>query len=433
MGRKKGRHLRRQRPTGEITQLASPKDPQPDLHEDIEKQVNLLNILYQGESSLNQDICDLNVEALKSECALKRDEAAQRLSEPGPPPQFRLIDCKSTCDRKRVVLVDWLHDEQYRYTAISHTWGEDAYAVFNCECACDCSRCIIPRYDSRTKPCSGTEAHDPLHTEVIGGILKMCERLMGAGCEFLWHDGVCIAQHNEEEVTETIRHMGWVYANASDTIIFLHNVGNPMSLLPLQKPYKTRWNTRVWTLQEAALSRRRRYCIRLVHFCKPPDDFFMGFYHSAEEYSQAKLACISEGGHLSVMSSTLRKDFETKLEQCYQDDSCIAVLEEEQFWSHLLSLWAQVQYLCKCMLVFPSETSLMDFEERESKWLSSLKTWIMILVTELFEFPDLFAVILVCARYRESKHEGDRINSLLGLAGITDFVAPKDGEFEAST
>lgn len=395
----------------------------------LDGEFEMVNTMYHDVSLLLAKHANVDVEAMKAQAAAGRDEVAERLSTNlGPPPQFRLIDCKSTSEQNRVVLVDG-HARQDSYTAISHTWGEEIYGVFNCECACVCSS-MVPRCCG--EPCPGAAAHGERHSVVIGDILKMCERVKKAGSEFVWHDGVCIAQHNEKEVQETIRHMGWIYAHAADTVIFLDYVGKPMALLPLDKPYLTRWYRRVWTVQEALLARRRRYCIRMApHFHETPPDFFNGPYSSVEEYYEAKLAYFSNNGYCE--SSTTMEDFEAKLAHCYEDDSCIAVIEEEQFWNQLISLYAQVLYLDKYLLIVLSKPRSNCDVLKVEKWFTGLHAWITHFKEQVFKFPSLSHVLTSCALFRESKHEGDRINSILGLAGITDFVAPKDGNFEASS
>eukprot|EP00250_Pteridium_aquilinum_P012364 c20681_g1_i1 orf=222-833(+) len=143
-----------------------------------------------------------------------------------PPQLLRLIDCKSTCEEEQVVLVgyDRDDDQQQCSSAISHTYGMDVYGVFDCECT---SKCLanVPRCSG--KPCpQHLESTDP-RNRVVKDILNMCAILWEAGVEYAWHDGVCIAQHNPEEVDDAIKHMGWIYAHARETIVFLHYVGTP--------------------------------------------------------------------------------------------------------------------------------------------------------------------------------------------------------------
>lgn len=193
-----------------------------------------------------------------------RAEVVKNLAPVGPPRQFRVIDCKSTMEAKKVVLRDW-HDASVRgYTTVSHTFFgmDDVYTVFNCECASNCLA-EVPRCSR--EPCPG---HNERHWKTVGDILNMCEILMVAGADYAWHDGVCIAQHDRAEVEESMNHMGWIYAFAKETVIFLHYVGNPIAPIrgdphPVTGDYGSRWHTRVWTIQEAAISTRRRYCVRV--------------------------------------------------------------------------------------------------------------------------------------------------------------------------
>ncbi|KAI5083657.1 hypothetical protein GOP47_0003400 [Adiantum capillus-veneris] len=355
---------------------------------------------------------------------------------------LRVIDCKSTIQAQQVVLVDW-DDQLVSYTAVSHTYGMAVYKVFDCECASLCFS-KVPRCTRQRCP-----GHTEEHYTTVGDILKMCAILMAAGAEYVWHDGVCIAQHDDAEVEETIKHMGWIYAQAKETIIFLHYVGSPMAPIRHDKDLVSRWHTRVWTLQEAAISKHRRYCVREI-----------GDLHQSQSL----------------------EEFNKKLISLYEDDSCIMVIEEERYWNLLLELHSVLlplvlksdsfisvsmssteSSICSilrskarnwcCHIVECLETLwLRCFQKSTSNttidtpptvidpflrsnarnWCKCIDEWLSTLSLTCFVFPSVPTVLQICST-RESKHEGDRINSILALSGVTDLVAPKDVDLEVST
>lgn len=344
---------------------------------------------------ISMDVSEFDVAASKAEGDLSRLEFLRELRL-GPPKVLRVIDCQATCKANQVVLRDWEDScvQAMGYTAISHTYGLDVYTVFNCRCATNClaeePRCSL-----------GCCPHDPAasdaattkHRQVVQDILNMCAILREAGVDYTWHDGVCIAQHKDSEVEDAIDHMGWIYSNAKDTIIFLHYVGKPMAPIRPSNDVDemtSRWHTRVWTLQEAALSNCRRYCVRVG---TTP----LGDCKSAEE-------------------------FQMKLALWYNDEfSKIEVIEEERFFEIVKSM----------NLIL---NSLRDAEEdnRISVWADCIFNLIETLQRVCFEFPAIDEALQLCS-LRDSKHKGDRINSILTLARVTGFVAPKDHNVEDST
>lgn len=361
-----------------------------------------------------------HVELAKSMGNESRNEFISRLTM-GPPQQFRVIECKSTIEEQRVVLLDWHEGLQVTgYTAVSHTYGMEVYSVFDCECTTKCLA-KVPRCSG--KPCpghgqNGSKEHwksvgdclqkvcfasrdlfrgrgrkDKTHWKIVGDILKMCQVLMAAGAEYVWHDGVCIAQHNQAEVEDSIKHMGWIYANAKDTVIFPHYVGSFMAPIRHDGDLVSRWQTRVWTLQEAAVSRCRRYCVR-----------------------------VSAG----VDHCQSLQELEGEVANWYKDESNIAVIEEDLFWQRLVELRRVLERLLEI------EANPVAIPVGAGKWLMCIDQWIETLLLTCFMFPSVEDALHFCSR-RDSKHEGDRINSILALAGVTDFVAPKDDNVEAST
>ncbi|MCO5563550.1 hypothetical protein L7F22_017195 [Adiantum nelumboides] len=318
-----------------------------------------------------------------------------------------MIDCKSSVERSRVVVVDW-HDECYNdmpYTAVSHTYGMEVYDVFDCACAAEyigtrqtskprSSRPICPGHAS-------TSNGDNPYVRVVKDILGMCQVLWEkGGAQYVWHDGVCIAQHDQEEVDETIKHMGWIYSTAKDTIIFLHYVGTPMAPIshnPLQSG--SRWHTRVWTIQEAAVSQRRRYCI-----C-------MGFS--------------------SIFHCNSFEDLEREL-ACWHDESSsqVVVVEEAEFRILVFEL---AELLGRLMNDFLSQSKGMAPPDLACMWVICIEGLIGRLRMSCTLFPTLLTALELCG-LSESKHKGDRISSITTLAGLKNFVVPKSGDiFELST
>ncbi|KAI5063990.1 hypothetical protein GOP47_0020660 [Adiantum capillus-veneris] len=291
-------------------------------------------------------------------------------------------------------------EEDHGYCAISHTYGMYVYEVFDCACAAKCDA-KVPRADPAKTPCKGMHKDPDLQQRVIGDILGMCQLLVQvAGVRYAWHDGVCIAQHDEEEVTHFIRHMGWIYANADSTIIFLHYIGRPMAPIgPGVPPFDliSRWQTRVWTFQEAALSKCRRYCVR-------------------------------SGASLRQCSSL--QEFENTLASWYEEggSNSIEILEEEQFWNLVEELLEVLSGLPQDGL--RDDAPIAAF--KVLKWINCLSMWLNLLASSCQSFPSIVHALDTSAS-RESKHEGDRINSILALAGVTDFDAHKDNNVEDST
>lgn len=316
------------------------------------------------------------------------------------PAFLRVIDCQRSVREGAVVLIDWdlspgIHSVG-GYTAISHTYGMEVYEVFDCACATKCF-CLKQRASPTKTPCKGhfCDPHPLLQTQKISDILTMCRQLLQGGCLYAWHDGVCIAQFDKEEVSHFIQHIGWIYAYAQDTVIFLHYIGQPMAPIaagPHAIDLISRWQTRAWTFQEAALSKRRRYCVR-------------------------------NGLKLTACRSWAELEF--KLVSLYEPSSAdaIDIIDEKEFLDYVLHL---LEAIC--------DVQRADgWEWPNSKaWVWCLCSWLKLINTSFYAFPNIGMALEECSR-RESKHEGDRINSILALAGIQGYDAPKDEKLEEST
>lgn len=358
----------------------------------------------------------------KHDCARERFMTRAQLD---PPQVLRMIDIEATCRQvqqdqlQRVVLIDYWDDrvQEAGYTAISHTYGMDVYKVFDCVCTTECYAKVHPRCSDR--PCPHHEAHQNASSDVesekrdrvVRDILGMCATLRAAGVTYAWHDGVCIAQHNESEVEETIKHIGWVYASANDTVIFLHYVGNPMAPIKhgvVLSELTSRWHTRVWTLQEAALSQCRRYCVRV--------------------------------GSTSFSDCQSLEEFEKKIALCYEDGfSKVEIVEEERFFEDVKEMERVLRFLCRNMagnLAMPDDDDIVVQSNwmwiKALKWHECILQLLSTLLWTCFEFPTVDTALRMCSS-RDSKHKGDRMNSILALAEVKDFVAPKAKDLEVST
>lgn len=342
------------------------------------------------------------------------------------PQVFRVIDIEATCSRGHVTLLDY-HREQVSacgYSAISHTYGLEVYSIFDCQCACvfsSSNATIPPRCWDQPCPHMAPGEVKEQRDRVVNDILRMCDILSKAGVRYAWHDGVCIAQHDDKEVTATIQSMGWIYSTAIETIVFLHYVGKPMApISPHGSGYDLvcRWHTRVWTLQEASLSKKRRYCVRV---CTSPV-CFQGFYRSC---------------HTLKKLVRKMKEFEETVALWYRVDSSeVDVITEEKFMVDFIwkaeevsvQLWQAAQRLkesrSSLWSVANDTLGLEDWLTRMRIWYSCLARLNAALRSTCLRFPTLGVTLAACSR-RDSKHVGDRINSILILAGVKDFVAPK--------
>ncbi|MCO5581888.1 hypothetical protein L7F22_035777 [Adiantum nelumboides] len=366
----------------------------------------------------------------KPECDMGRSEFLDG-AKLKPPPVMRVIDIEATCKEaeRRVVLLDyWAHEhaQQWGYSAISHTYGMEVYSVFNCSCATSCSSASMTCPRCWDKPCPHLDMPESDASKdqrrVVDDILRMCTILKNAGVMYAWHDGVCIAQFDEEnELNETIQHMGGLYANAKETIIFLHYVGNPIAPIKHDGVIQSRWQSRVWTLQEAAFSQNRRYCVRVCRAGLSPFSAGMPQIRSLEEFDAATALWYKE------------------------DTSQIEVIDEKSF---LLMLGEVGRGLFPLFFDHCASLSAESRQLSESEWAASLRqqVWMWIkgyvwfrCIQSLIEavmmtclhIPTIDVAIRLCSA-RDSKHVGDRINSILALTQVTGFVAPKEEGMEAS-
>ena len=174
-----------------------------------------------------------------------------------------VIDCK---DRKIIPL-----DRDYRYLALSYVWGKST------------SNEPMETYVSENKT---------LAPKLPNTIEDAMTVTMELGYSYLWVDRYCIPQTDNEERRLQITQMDKIYARAEATIIAaagddphfgLSGISNRRDSSncvtinnqvytfvppdPAHEIEATRWNSRAWTYQESALSRRRLvFCKQQVYF-----------------------------------------------------------------------------------------------------------------------------------------------------------------------
>ncbi|GAW14692.1 hypothetical protein ANO14919_040950 [Xylariales sp. No.14919] len=175
-----------------------------------------------------------------------------------PQPALNLIDCRS---REVLNTTEVGSNFAPEYVALSYVWGSNLDAS---ESALDGSR--LPQ-------------DLPLVIEdAIDVVLKL-------GYRYLWVDKYCIDQHDKCKKHEQLMHMGYVYKNATLTIVAAagHDESHGLPGVSLPRPPRqvsfksegegyelrstlplphssianSKWASRGWTYQEAILSRRR--------------------------------------------------------------------------------------------------------------------------------------------------------------------------------
>ncbi|KAK1655845.1 heterokaryon incompatibility, partial [Colletotrichum phormii] len=134
----------------------------------------------------------------------------------------------------------------------------------------------------------GLEPHGRLPSSLPRVIEDAKTVAVALGFQYLWVDRYCIPQHCEKDAHDQIRNMNLIYARSCITIVAaagrcpdygLPGVGKttrkvfdtlqigshtirwmPTNVEWVEQQIKnSKWNTRAWTCQEAALSARRLY------------------------------------------------------------------------------------------------------------------------------------------------------------------------------
>jgi hypothetical protein len=224
-----------------------------------------------------------------------------------------------------------------QFAALSYVWGRAA----NCKSSSDGNSEQLP-----SRAC-----------QTVEDAIVVARQL---GLQYLWVDRYCIATEPEEKYTQ-IRHMSEVYGAAYITIIALEGIscesGLPGVSMPLQRinirrkieasmlvggkvldpiqgSNKTTWKTRAWTLQEAAMSRRRLGFLNDMIFLECNEELFLD-YLNTELIPQPIKPClrldgVSYGSNISrgcwslENYSSLIEDYTTR-KLTFQSDALAAI------------------------------------------------------------------------------------------------------------
>lgn len=166
---------------------------------------------------------------------------------------IHLIDCDERC-LVRSKPAD-------RYSALSYVWGVSNPRDTGSDAAAQLLTTNLDAYQL-SLPDKGVP-------KTILDAMWLSRKL---GIRYLWVDRMCIVQDDEQDKSEHIEHMAYVFANACLTIISAYGDVHT-GLLPLdpRRPSRaprqgnpdhhelllsSKWNTRGWTLQELVYSRR---------------------------------------------------------------------------------------------------------------------------------------------------------------------------------
>lgn len=197
--------------------------------------------------------------------ACKRDHSECEKEDDSTMPETRLINCRT----RELILVGPEDNCRRPFVALSYVWGPDPVKTFD----------LI----------EGEFQYLQLPAQVPRTIEDAITITKSLGIDYLWVDQFCINQRNEADQKRQIRHMDLIYKCADLTIIAaagnsreygIPGVSSPRkhvlepfvlettSPSPSQLTFGTSprrnapwqsgsWPTRVWTFQEALLSRRR--------------------------------------------------------------------------------------------------------------------------------------------------------------------------------
>ncbi|MCO5610187.1 hypothetical protein L7F22_064423 [Adiantum nelumboides] len=451
-------------------------DPSDAVYEDLLRETALE--LFDSTRSIDPQHKRVLTALMEKSTWQQRLDLVQKL-DLHPPKFLRLIDCKSSVQQGQVILVDL--SEEMGYTALSHTYGMGVYEVFDCPCASDYRGAYKPRCNpalnccamqggEQTSETSDVKVDDLTHKKVVGHILRMCETLLqnGLATNYIWHDGVCIAQFDASEVQQTIEHMGWIYANAFETVIFLQYAGAPMAPIRPDGDLVARWHTRVWTLQEAVLSPARRYCVRLGHNLIGDDGIKKRGQTFAEfkanlaawyEEETSTVCVLEEKRFLALVVVLMQAMPKHPWSESAPLGPVLAGEEQSEEAALLVSHWLkglmdEDTFLSALLASSPNSLGPSEYQlasDEVNRWIETsvlgrlirdrvvLDAWRSCLhdlyeevVARALRLPDLESALEICSN-RESKHEGDRINSILALAEVKDFTAAKDDDLEKST
>ncbi|KAI8137935.1 hypothetical protein BJV82DRAFT_717783 [Fennellomyces sp. T-0311] len=99
-----------------------------------------------------------------------------------------------------------------------------------------------------------------------GLIQEICQDF---GIQYLWYDQKCIDQDNPDEKRREIKQMHKIYSNAQCTVALIPEFritkGNSSNLANVEAIATSEWSKRIWTLEEAIMSKRLLFIGRDVH------------------------------------------------------------------------------------------------------------------------------------------------------------------------
>jgi hypothetical protein len=129
----------------------------------------------------------------------------------------------------------------WNFCIVSHTWGTFPAWTFVCDLS------------GKNMEVSAFRKTD---------LTTAAKCIYKVGYEWCWIDNICIDQNSIEEKQREITSMGLYYRSAMKCLVFtggLHNVGE----IVYNNYTVPRWHNRVWTLQEAVLSKDAAYVYRV--------------------------------------------------------------------------------------------------------------------------------------------------------------------------
>lgn len=131
--------------------------------------------------------------------------------------------------------------EDWNFCIVSHVWG--SFCAWKTQCN---------TYDKVIKVTAFSRTN----------LTRAAHCIRKLGFEWSWIDTICIDQNSIIEKQREIKNMGDYYTNAKQCLVFtggLHNIGH-LLYDDYSVPF---WHSRVWTLQEAVLSKNAVYLYKV--------------------------------------------------------------------------------------------------------------------------------------------------------------------------
>jgi hypothetical protein len=139
--------------------------------------------------------------------------------------KFRFIDAPSLAAGEKLRVVEFDALPVQRYVALSYVWR----GSYNQD---------VQSFDTKTMSIEGVVGADPISIDVL---ITACKCVATMDCQFLWIDGVCIVQSDEEDKAWQIQNMFDIYKNCKQCLIL---PGGLSRLVPITEP--TTWMHRAW-------------------------------------------------------------------------------------------------------------------------------------------------------------------------------------------